>query len=137
MLDCPRRARLVLPTGGPTTGCLAACSPNAGRRSTVVVVLRIWTTTGTNAPAIGPGRRDGIPPRIREKVFDLFYQKNPDSGKGFGIGLSLVKLLVEKHNGRVYVDRHTVAGCELTVEIPDSGASARGVRAPSRPRTGR
>lgn len=59
-------------------------------------------------------------------MFDLFYQKNPDSGKGFGIGLSLVKLLVEKHNGRVYVDRHTVEGCELTVEIPDSGESARG-----------
>lgn len=66
----------------------------------------------------------GIPPRIREKVFDLFYQKNPDSGKGFGIGLSLVKLLVEKHEGRVFVNRHRAEGCELTVEIPERRSEA-------------
>ena len=96
-------------------------------RSTVVVALRILNDDrGRTLRLSVRDDGDGIPPRIQEKVFDLFYQKNPDSGKGFGIGLSLVKLLAEKHNGRVYVDRHTISGCELTVEIPDSGESARG-----------
>lgn len=91
-------------------------------RSSVEVTLRVVTNDRGRTLRISV-RDDGIgiPPRIREKVFNPFYQNNPDSGKGFGIGLSLVKLLVEKHCGRVFVDRHTINGCELTVEIPDAG----------------
>ena len=132
--DCPDAHVLFYADGEAFTKILSNLLANALKyaRSTVVVVLRILDDDrGRTLRLSVRDDGDGIPPRIREKVFDLFYQKNPDSGKGFGIGLSLVKLLVEKHNGRVYVDRHTVAGCELTVEIPDSGASARGgVRAP-------
>lgn len=63
----------------------------------------------------------GIPPEECAKVFEPFYQV--DNGRrnttgGVGIGLSLVKLLVEKHNGRVYINTDYTDGCEVCVEIP-------------------
>ena len=62
----------------------------------------------------------GIPASSRKKVFEAFYQENPYSGQGVGIGLSLVKLLVEKHNGKVTInDADPTGGCELSIEIPD------------------
>lgn len=45
----------------------------------------------------------GIPPRFHEKVFGLFEQLNP-GGEGSGIGLALVKRIVEYHGGRVWVE---------------------------------
>ena len=127
--DCPDAHVLFYADSEAFTKILSNLLANALKyaRSTVVVALRILNDDrGRTLRLSVRDDGDGIPPRIQEKVFDLFYQKNPDSGKGFGIGLSLVKLLAEKHNGRVYVDRHTISGCELTVEIPDSGESARG-----------
>lgn len=62
----------------------------------------------------------GIPAASRKKVFEAFYQENPVRGQGVGIGLSLVKLLVEKHNGKVAInDGEAESGCELMIEIPD------------------
>jgi PAS domain S-box-containing protein len=46
----------------------------------------------------------GIPPDMLPRVFDLFTQVNDAGGRakgGLGIGLTLVRNLVEKHGGRV------------------------------------
>ena len=45
----------------------------------------------------------GIDPRYHEKVFGLFDQLNPKV-EGSGIGLSLVKRIVEVHGGRIWVE---------------------------------
>ena len=45
----------------------------------------------------------GIDPRYHEKVFDLFGQLDPDS-EGTGVGLAIVKRIVELHEGRVWVE---------------------------------
>ncbi|MCI1647011.1 MAG: ATP-binding protein [Bacteroides sp.] len=62
----------------------------------------------------------GIPKDECSKVFEPFYQVGnvSNSGSGVGIGLSLVRLLVEKHNGKVYINTDYMAGCEICVEIP-------------------
>jgi two-component system, OmpR family, sensor kinase len=53
-------------------------------------------------------RGPGIPPADTQKVFDRFYQgADPGNGgghKGAGLGLSIVKSLVEAHGGQVGVD---------------------------------
>lgn len=46
----------------------------------------------------------GIAPRNREKVFGLFHRLNPDQ-EGTGIGLALVKRIVDVHKGRVWVEK--------------------------------
>lgn len=63
---------------------------------------------------------EGIPESEESNIFNSFYQIGDDARKtgGFGIGLSLVKLLVEKHGGRVYVDRTKPKGCTMNVDIP-------------------
>jgi two-component system, LuxR family, sensor kinase FixL len=45
----------------------------------------------------------GINPRYHEKIFQLFDQLDP-TAEGGGIGLALVKRIVETHGGRVWVE---------------------------------
>jgi PAS domain S-box-containing protein len=49
----------------------------------------------------------GIEPRYLEKVFGLFEQLDP-SGAGTGIGLALVRRIVEFHGGRIWVESEGV-----------------------------
>ncbi len=45
----------------------------------------------------------GIEPRYHDKVFGLFDKLDPQS-EGTGVGLALVKRIIETHGGRVWVD---------------------------------
>lgn len=59
----------------------------------------------------------GIPPEKLTRIFERFYQANEDR-KGSGIGLSLVKFLVEKHHGNISVASQPNQGSEFCVEFP-------------------
>lgn len=64
----------------------------------------------------------GIPKDMQARIFDLFTQvrgSSSTSGGGLGIGLSLVKNLVELHGGSVQVrSAGPGAGSEFTVRLP-------------------
>ncbi len=45
----------------------------------------------------------GIPEEIKAKIFEPFFTTKP-SGEGSGIGLDIVKKIVEKHSGSIEVD---------------------------------
>ena len=45
----------------------------------------------------------GVAPRYHEKIFKLFERLDPDS-EGTGIGLTLVKRIVEIHGGRIWLE---------------------------------
>jgi two-component system sensor histidine kinase KdpD len=56
----------------------------------------------------------------REKVFQRFY-RCPDSAgsiSGTGIGLSVVKRIVEAHQGRAWVDSDRIHGTTFTMALP-------------------
>jgi signal transduction histidine kinase len=46
---------------------------------------------------------NGIDPRFLSKIFGLFEKLDPESG-GTGIGLALVRRIVEVHGGRIWVE---------------------------------
>ncbi len=64
----------------------------------------------------------GVSIEDRGKIFDAFYQSSAQSLEssmsGVGLGLSLVRLLVEKHGGKVCLNDSFEQGSEFIVEIP-------------------
>jgi two-component system CheB/CheR fusion protein len=64
----------------------------------------------------------GIPPSMRERIFDLFVQVDDAPGKtetGMGVGLTLVQTLVRLHGGTIEVQSDGVgAGSEFVVRLP-------------------
>ena len=64
----------------------------------------------------------GIPPQALERVFDMFSQLRSDDvrrAQGLGIGLSLVRTLVQMHNGTVRAfSEGPGQGARFTVRLP-------------------
>ncbi|MBR5429837.1 MAG: HAMP domain-containing histidine kinase [Firmicutes bacterium] len=57
-----------------------------------------------------------------ERVFDQFYQADPSHAQaGFGLGLYIVRRIVEMHNGAVWVESAPGAGSTFTVLLPAGG----------------
>jgi signal transduction histidine kinase len=66
-------------------------------------------------------RGEGIPPAEHEKIFERFYRRGSElrrETQGVGIGLSIVKHVVEAHGGRVLVRSGVGQGSRFTIELP-------------------
>jgi signal transduction histidine kinase len=63
----------------------------------------------------------GIPVAEQPRIWDRLYRGDKSRGqRGLGLGLSLVKAVVEAHGGRVSVQSTEGAGAEFTVSLPVS-----------------
>jgi signal transduction histidine kinase len=65
----------------------------------------------------------GIPVSERERIFEKFYrigQSETQGRRGSGVGLALVKHIVEAHGGRVTVDARAGGGSRFTLHLPNS-----------------
>jgi PAS domain S-box-containing protein len=61
----------------------------------------------------GPGIRD----EDRERIFEPFFTTKPD-GKGTGLGLPIVRNIIEQHRGQISVARSDLGGAAFRVTIP-------------------
>jgi signal transduction histidine kinase len=61
----------------------------------------------------------GIDPAHRNRIFDLFEKLNPE-GEGTGLGLTLVKRIVELYHGRIWIDSSSDPGrgCCVKFTLP-------------------
>lgn len=63
----------------------------------------------------------GIPEEAREKIFQKFYRLERDSASGAigtGLGLPLVKEIVEQHGGRITVESILRTGSTFKIHLP-------------------
>lgn len=68
----------------------------------------------------------GIPPDVKDKVFDWFESHtNGSRHRGAGLGLSLVRSFVELHGGKVRVDSVVGKGTSVTCDFPSDQAAHR------------
>lgn len=65
----------------------------------------------------------GIPHDQQQLIFERFYQMKEDSYNGTGIGLALVKNLIDLHHGTIRVESNVNTGSKFIVEIPYIEAS--------------
>ncbi|HTA29001.1 MAG TPA: HAMP domain-containing sensor histidine kinase [Candidatus Cybelea sp.] len=73
--------------------------------------LRLWVEDS------GPG----IPAQEHGKIFERFYRRGSElrrETQGIGIGLTIVKHIVEAHGGRVFVRSAPGQGSRFTIELP-------------------
>jgi signal transduction histidine kinase len=67
----------------------------------------------------------GIPPEEHEQIWRrLFRGDRSRSQRGLGLGLSVVKAVVEAHGGNVAVTNHPEGGAVFTVELPAEAGGA-------------
>jgi len=86
---------------------IVASMPQNGERSTVEIRIA--------------DRGPGIPPQELEHIFDSFFRGRralQDQIHGTGLGLSLVRKIVEAHGGTVSVKSKQGEGVEFIVRIP-------------------
>ena len=87
-------------------------------------VVTVDTLDGTlqDAPAVGlrvTDRGIGMTPTQKARVFERFYRADPSGNiPGTGLGMSLVKEIVELHGGRVEVESETGRGTTVTLWLP-------------------
>ncbi len=95
-------------------------SPVGGR-----IYLSLSQSDGTTVFSVrdeGPG----IDPHKQNHIFDKFYQVETSHGKeGNGLGLTLVKRIVDLHRGSVSVENAEGGGCRFTVTLPEREAPPR------------
>lgn len=61
---------------------------------------------------------DGIDPKYHEKIFDMYFRAN-ERAKGNGLGLFIVKKIIEKLRGMVYVQSEYGKGAIFTIFLPN------------------
>jgi two-component system phosphate regulon sensor histidine kinase PhoR len=69
----------------------------------------------------------GMTRSVQSKIFDRFYRQssgNVHNIKGFGLGLSYVKAIVDAHNGDIKVFSEAGKGTTFEVYLPQNETSA-------------
>jgi len=89
----------------------AGARVTVGREDAAPNLIHLWVEDH------GPG----IPPDEHEKIFERFYRRGSElrrETQGVGIGLTIVKHIIEAHGGRVLVRSAVGQGSRFTLELP-------------------
>jgi two-component system phosphate regulon sensor histidine kinase PhoR len=72
----------------------------------------------------------GIAPDDQVRLFEKFYRvkrRDTASVEGTGLGLAIVKSIVERHDGRVWVDSELGKGSSFYISLPTDRADVAGL----------
>jgi len=105
---------------------------NAIKHSPPGATVAVGLETRTGDPPTGSARLalwvedhgEGIPAEEQARIFERFYRRGAElrrQTQGVGIGLSIVKHLVEAHGGTVLVKSAVGQGSRFTIDLPLAG----------------
>lgn len=77
---------------------------------------------------------EGVPLAKRELVFERFWRRDRRRADGAGLGLSIVKRIVEAHGGTITVENRPGGGADFSMSFALAEAPAEPPRATARPR---
>jgi signal transduction histidine kinase len=67
----------------------------------------------------------GIPKAYQERLFTAFSRFHANVAQGEGIGLALVRRMVERHGGKIWIESNSGAGSTFYVSLPDRPSNER------------
>lgn len=59
----------------------------------------------------------GIPSELKDRIFDAFFTTKA-AGEGSGLGLHIVKQIIDKHRGKIWFESELGKGTSFFVELP-------------------
>ena len=94
-----------------------------------VIVSLVSALSGEGAPEVrvmvrdfGPGIAPEHLPRLTERFYRVDVTESRAQG-GTGLGLALVKHILNRHRGRLTIDSAPGAGATFTVHLPTAGTA--------------
>ncbi len=104
------------------TNLISNLVDNAVKYSDKNLVLRVSTSNiGHSVQIKIEDNGIGMSKESLKKIFEKFYRAhtgNVHNVKGFGLGLSYVKTIVDAHNGKIKVDSVLGKGTTFTIDLP-------------------
>jgi len=105
-------------------------TPAGGTVRLVAAPIDVATRRGAARRAVRISVEDtgpGIPPESLPRIFERFFQADPSHSRGAGtsgLGLSIVRALVEAQGGRAGAENGPNGGARLWFELPSASVSA-------------
>ncbi|MCX5994488.1 MAG: ATP-binding protein [Chloroflexi bacterium] len=65
----------------------------------------------------------GIAEKDKDAIFEMFRKLNPDDKRGEGLGLTIVRKILDRHGGKVWVESEPGKGSKFFVSLPDISLS--------------
>jgi PAS domain S-box-containing protein len=60
----------------------------------------------------------GVAPEHQQSIFQIFHRLNPQRGTGDGLGLTIVRRVIDRHSGKIWVEAWPDQGSTFFVSLP-------------------
>jgi signal transduction histidine kinase len=60
----------------------------------------------------------GIPVEYQDVIFEIFHQLDPEASAGEGLGLTIVRRILDRHGGRIWLESEPEKGSKFSVSLP-------------------
>ncbi len=69
----------------------------------------------------------GIAEKHQTKIFDLYHRLNPNASTGEGLGLTIVRTVMDRQHGRVWLESEPGVGTRFYVALPGAGDTGKDI----------